>query len=197
MHQLPETCAIAFKEWAGVCDALGSGRQTLIIRKGGIEEGPSGFVPEYSAFWLYPTFVHEGEQGLKLPTREQSPADPGTVPIGAMVTVESIQRVDDLATLLGLDDLHVWTEETIRKRFAYRKPGVWVLGVRAFRRAEPIPIKLTAAQLGCKSWVPLEQPLMTSGMVPARSDQEAEADRATLAARLGTPTSPTRISPIG
>jgi hypothetical protein len=196
MYPIPETCAIAFKEWSGVCDALGSGRQTLIIRKGGIEEGPSGFLPEHPAFWLYPTFVHEGEQGLKLPTREHSTAEPGIVPIRELVTIESIHRVDNLATLLGLDDLHVWTEETIRKRFAYRKPGVWVLGVRTFTRAEPIPIQVTTAQQGCKSWVPLEHPLMTSEMVPARSDLEAEADRATLAARLGTPTSPTRISPI-
>jgi hypothetical protein len=197
MYPIPETCAIAFKEWSGVCDALGSGRQTLIIRKGGIEEGPSGFLPEHPAFWLYPTFVHEGEQGLKLPTREQPPAEPGIVPIRELVKVESIHRVDDLATLLGLDDLHVWTEETIRKRFAYRKPGVWVLGVRTFRRVEPIPIEVTTAQLGCKSWVPLEHPLATSEMVPARSDLEAEADLTTLAARLGTPTSPTRISPNG
>jgi hypothetical protein len=195
MYQIPKACSIAFKEWSGVCDALASGRQTLIIRKGGIEEGPSGFAPEHPTFWLYPTFVHEGEQGLKPPSRAEPPADPGIVPIRALVMVESVHRVDDLATLLGLDDLHVWTEETIRKRFLYRKPGVWVLGVRIFTRAGPIPVPVTPAQLGCKSWVPLEQPLETSRLVPVRTEQEAETDRATLAARLGTPRSPARTSP--
>src|SRR5262249_33425513 len=56
------TCAIAFKEWAGVCDALIQGRQTIIVRKGGISEGagPGSFVPEHAEFWIYPTWVHQG-----------------------------------------------------------------------------------------------------------------------------------------
>ena len=63
----PESCAVAFKEWAGVCDALIEGRQTIIIRKGGISEGagPGVFVPEHAEFWLYPTWVHQAEQGLR------------------------------------------------------------------------------------------------------------------------------------
>jgi hypothetical protein len=34
---------MAFKEWAVVCEALGSGRQSVILRKGGIAEGREGF----------------------------------------------------------------------------------------------------------------------------------------------------------
>ena len=49
---LPVTCAFAFKEWAGVCAALESGRQSVILRKGGIADGPGGFVPDHEAFWL-------------------------------------------------------------------------------------------------------------------------------------------------
>ena len=63
---LPDSCSVAFKEWAGVCDALADGRQSLILRKGGIAEGPRGFVPEHSTFWLYPTRVHEAGQGLRV-----------------------------------------------------------------------------------------------------------------------------------
>ena len=36
---------IAFKEWAAVCRALASGRQSLIIRKGGIAEAGGVFAP--------------------------------------------------------------------------------------------------------------------------------------------------------
>jgi hypothetical protein len=182
---LPETCAIAFKEWAGVCDALASGRQAMILRKGGIEEGPRGFVPEQPAFWLYPTFVHEGEQGLKNASTTPRRTDAGIVPIGAMAAVESVDRVDDLDVLLGLDALHAWTAETVRKRFEYRKPGLWVLGVRVYRRDEPWTVEVTPAQLGCKTWVPLEKPLATAGLTPARSEAEAAADRARLASALG------------
>jgi hypothetical protein len=184
---LPDACSIAFKEWAGVCDALASGRQAIILRKGGIEEGPRGFVPEHPVFWLYPTFVHESEQGLKVASESSRPADPGVVPIGALAVVEAVDRVDDLDVLLGLDGLHVWTEETVRKRFAYRRPGLWVLGVRVYRRDTPWTVEVTPEQLGCKTWVPLETPLATSGLAPARSDPEAAGDRARLADALGRP----------
>lgn len=182
---LPERLAIAFKEWAGVCDALGSGRQSLLLRKGGIEEGPAGFVPEHPVFWLYPTHVHEGEQGLKWPATRGRPASPGVVAIDALAVVESVDRIDRIETLLGLADLHAWTEETVRKRFDYRRPGLWVLGVRVYRRHEPWAVEITPAQLGCKSWVPLERPIPTDGLVPVRTDAEAAEDRARLGSALG------------
>ena len=65
-----DSCAVAFKEWAGICDALIAGRQSIVVRKGGISEsaGPGVFVPEHSEFWLFPTWVHQAEQGLSART---------------------------------------------------------------------------------------------------------------------------------
>src|SRR5205814_10220299 len=56
---------IAFKEWAAVCLALASGRQSIIIRKGGIAEAGGAFAPEHDRFWLYPTYVHQQQTGLR------------------------------------------------------------------------------------------------------------------------------------
>ena len=181
---LPDTCAIAFKEWAGVCDALASGRQSLILRKGGIEEGPGGFAPEHPAFWLYPTFVHEGEQGLKHPSSRSRSADAGVVEIDTMAVVETVARVDSIDALLRLDSLHDWTEETVRKRFDYRQPGLWVLGVRVYRKPEPARIEVTPTQHGCKTWVPLEAGISTVGLVPVLDDVQADHDRDRLATLL-------------
>ncbi|MBA2742902.1 MAG: DUF1802 family protein, partial [Chthoniobacterales bacterium] len=50
--------SIGFKEWALVCDALGRGEQSLILRKGGIAEGRDGFAFRHSEFFLFPTFFH-------------------------------------------------------------------------------------------------------------------------------------------
>ncbi len=183
-ESIPETCAIAFKEWAGVCLALASGRQSVIVRKGGIAEGPGGFLPEHPAFWLYPTFVHEAEQGLKSGLSLPRLADELTIAIDTLIVVESVSRVDDMETLDGLTNLHVWTGETIRQRFNYRKPGLWVLGVRAYRRPESWIFPVTPAQLGCKSWVTLESALSTSGLVPTRTDTESAEDRDRLATAL-------------
>ena len=51
--------SIGFKEWALVCQALGDGRQRVIIRKGGIAEGRDGFAFKHREFFLFPTFFHE------------------------------------------------------------------------------------------------------------------------------------------
>lgn len=171
-YGLADPCGVAFKEWAGVCEALGSGLQSLILRKGGISEGPDGFRPEHSEFWLYPTHLHEGQQGLRV-TPAKVPDDAlNTVRIDCLAHVQSIGYVDREATLAGLHDYHVWTQETIRKRFHYRSPGLWVLGVRVYRRPEAYSIRVTEEQLGCKSWVPLDAPLPTTGLVPVLEDEE-------------------------
>ncbi|MEJ7639881.1 MAG: DUF1802 family protein [Singulisphaera sp.] len=174
---LPDSCAVAFKEWAGVCDALADGRQSLILRKGGIAEGPRGFVPEHSTFWLYPTRVHEAEQGLRVdrPTAAEGPA---SIPLPAdSVSLRPGRGRDDRPRrpargVAGLEDLHVWTEETISRRFAYRKPGLWVLGVRIFRSPRPATIAMTPEHAGCKTWVTLDAPLSTAGLVPVIDDAE-------------------------
>jgi hypothetical protein len=183
----PDSCSIAFKEWAGVCDALGSGRQSLILRKGGISEGPDGFRPEHPAFWLYPTFVHEAEQGLRTPTPERVET-PGVVGIETLVVVEWVGRVERSEQLASLARFHDWTEATVLKRFHYRTPGLWALVVRAYRLAEPWPVAITPAQLGCKTWVPLEAPPPTSGLVEVLGSDESsrvvQSIRSTIAAEI-------------
>ncbi|MHC5538546.1 DUF1802 family protein [Singulisphaera rosea] len=169
---LADPCGVAFKEWAGVCEALGSGVQTLILRKGGISEGPDGFRPEHSEFWLYPTHLHEGQQGLRVPPTSPQGDALNLVEIDALAQVRSIAFVDQESTLAGLHEFHVWTQETIRKRFHYRSPGLWVLGVRVYRRPSAHSIRVTQEQLGCKSWVPLDPPLSTGSLAPALEDEE-------------------------
>ncbi len=169
----PSSCPIAFKEWAGVCDSLAEGRQSLILRKGGVSEGPEGFRPEHPAFWLYPTHVHEAEQGLRTPIRSRPIAPPDTVAIGSMAVVEWTGRVDRVEQLAAIEGLHDWTEATVLGRFHYRRPGLWALAVRVFRLPEPWPIGATPAHLGCKTWVPLESPPPTAGLRPALDGSES------------------------
>ena len=175
MSALPEECAVAFKEWAGVCRALIEGRQTLIVRKGGISEGPGGFAPEHRVFWLYPTQVHQAQQGLRDDARaapQAGPADP--LVIEALAVVELVRRIDTAEELLALTPFHVWTLETMRKRFAYREPGLWVLGVRVFRAAPAWTLQPTPEQLGCKSWVVLDAPFSTRGCRPVIDENTSQ-----------------------
>lgn len=169
----PDVCDVAFKEWAGVCESIASGQQSLILRKGGIAEGPNGFVPEHSRFWLYPTHVHELQQGLRIVSPPlalpQAPSD--HVEIKALVCIEHIDYVADRERLARIEEFHVWTTDTVTKRFEYRKPGLWVLCIRAFCRAPGLLVKMTPDHAGCKTWVPIDAPLSTEGLVPVLDDE--------------------------
>ena len=52
-------CQIAFKEWAVAVDALMSGEQVMLIRKGGISEDSKHFTVIHDKFLLYPTYEHQ------------------------------------------------------------------------------------------------------------------------------------------
>jgi hypothetical protein len=186
----PGSCSVAFKEWAGVCDALARGRQSIILRKGGIREepGPGAFVPEHDAFWLYPTAVHQAQQGLRADV--EGPSMIGdlhgpTIPIGLLARVEWIGRVRDESILPELEPFHVLTAETVRGRFHYRAPGLWILATRIWRREPPFAIAATPEHAGCKTWVQLEQALSTSGLAAALDDAEWSLRMARLRSILG------------
>jgi hypothetical protein len=176
------SCGIAFKEWESVCAALLSGRQTIIVRKGGISEGtaPGVFVPDHSEFWLYPTRVHQAEQGVReglvRDVLSRARAREGCVLLEALIRVEFTAFVQNEQLLPALEDHHILTADTMRKRFHYRKPGLWVLGVRAWRREPGFEVRVTAEHAGCKTWVNLEEPLSTNGVLPVLDD-EAWAER--------------------
>ena len=67
----------ALKEWASVCEALGAGEATLLLRKGGIAE--KGFSVKASDFALLPTAFH-GDAALLQPRCARHAAAAGCVP---------------------------------------------------------------------------------------------------------------------
>jgi len=163
---------IAFKEWAVICKALAEGRQALILRKGGIAEENGIFKPEHGRFWLYPTYAHQQQNGIKsnaLPLLQSVEADrplPGIVRLQHFAEVSGAFFVRHLEDALSLDHLHCWSEETVRKRFAYREPGLFVLPVRIYRIPTSIEVKETPQYEGCKTWVELDSELPDEGATP-------------------------------
>ena len=53
------------KEWATIIKALENGKQTIILRKGGILETASGFNVESKKFLLFPTWEHQETKHVK------------------------------------------------------------------------------------------------------------------------------------
>jgi hypothetical protein len=166
----------ALKEWAVICKALADGKQSLLLRKGGIAESRGDFQLEHTRFWLYPTFVHQQRTGIKpeaIPLLEQVEKEKppsGTIRLSHFAEVPGVYQVRELTGVLLLEHKYLWSEETVRQRFAYRTPGLIVLSVRAYRAAQVVDIADTAYYAGCRSWVKLERELPTEGATPVLDD---------------------------
>jgi hypothetical protein len=61
--------ALALKEWAPLCEALGTGDQMIVVRKGGIRE--KAFRPAASKFLLFPTGFHTDAELLRADARDK------------------------------------------------------------------------------------------------------------------------------
>jgi hypothetical protein len=72
-------------------------------------------------------------------------------------------------------------------RFNYRPENpLYLLLVRSYRLGSPVTVENTPAYAGCKSWVPLEQPIDTGGATPVLSDADYEAHRSRIRTVLGS-----------
>jgi hypothetical protein len=164
--------SVAFKEWAVICEALAAGRQTVILRKGGIAEEGGTFRPEHSEFLLYPTYFHEHRAGVKpeflphLDAAETTRPEPGTIRFSHFVRVTGVRQITDLDAALALDPLHAWTPEVVRQRFHYRTPGLFALEVSVFQLRVPAIRFERPEYAGCKTWVMLDEPVSVEGVIP-------------------------------
>jgi hypothetical protein len=168
----------AFKEWAAVCSALLTGRQSLILRKGGIHEGRDGFRVEHPEFWLFATGFHQQAEALTEDAAEfakTSPPEPGTILLPGYVVVDAVQEIRDPAVLPQLVGQHIWSERTVDERFHYRTPGLFALMVRVYRPEALLVFPDSPHFAGCRSWVDLPGELPTTGLVPVLSDADHRA----------------------
>ena len=162
----------AFKEWTLICDALGRGEQSLLLRKGGIAEGRAGFRFEHGEFLLFPTLFHEQVAKLKLPadTPLPSPRADGQLEVRLHCRVEWTQDLTDWPTVQRLAPLHLWQESEIEKRFRQdAKPGVSLAFIRVSRLAPPFVFPDAPRYGGCRSWIPLPDPAPPCALEPVLS----------------------------
>ena len=169
---------IAFKEWAVVVDALGRGEQIIILRKGGISEGRSGFEVEHNRFLLFPTLFHQQRDAVQPGAQARYDAlapklSPASVTIEFLAEVADWKFLDSLEAALRLRGQHIWREEVIRERFDWGESrSIYAMAVRVFRLPRPVDLLLRPEYAGCKSWVELDTILSVEGAQPVLTDHE-------------------------
>jgi len=171
----------AFKEWAIICEALGSGRQSVIVRKGGIAEGREGFSFRNREFFLFPTWFHEQVASTKLPAETAIPQQSeDEIEIAYAATIERTAVLTDLEQVHRLASMHLWRDSVIEERFRYDEaPGVHVAFVRVFRLDPPRRLPMEKRFGGCRSWVELPE-IDGCALVSVISDEEHAQRRAML-----------------
>ena len=185
---------VALKEWAVVCAALGDGRQSLLLRKGGIRE-PSAdrsFHVERRAFALLPTYFHAQDSGrardlvpdVHAELAELRAPQDGLLHIDLCAEVTGVWWLGTLASAHSLAGLHVLSEPCVTDRFHYRRPGLWALHLRVHRLRVPAVLPDRPGYAGCVSWVHLDEPVRGEAESVV-SDDEHQAREAELVRLLG------------
>jgi hypothetical protein len=167
----------ALKEWAAVVHALLAGRQRVLLRKGGI--GEKRFELAAREFLLFPTVAHSHAQRVRpehLDLLEAGAADSTEERLlvraaAKVVAAVPVNRPDGLS---AIEDLHIWTAESVRAdRLDFRpKHKLAVLVVSVIPLAEPVLIARSPEYAGCKSWVAL--PIRTQLAPPVHDEAALE-----------------------
>jgi len=147
--------SVGFKEWALVCEALGRGEQTVLLRKGGIAEGRDGFGFRHSEFFLFSTFFHEQIVKVRTPGAEIPAALRGEIEIRYFAKLEAQKEITSWPMAVALERFHVLQESVVRERFEYKEAGLHVALVRVFRLEPGWVLVDKPAYGGCRSWINL------------------------------------------
>jgi hypothetical protein len=164
----------ALKEWSAAVHALLDGRQTVLLRKGGIHE--KRFALTASRFLFFPTVAHSHAERVRAEHRDlldvaaaDSTEDEVILRAGAKVV--AAVEVGHPEGLAEIEPLHIWTAESVRAdRLDFRpKHRLTVLVVQAAPLYEPIRLARAPEYAGCTSWVPL--PVDPGWAEPVHSDE--------------------------
>ncbi|WP_025678213.1 DUF1802 family protein [Paenibacillus massiliensis] len=180
---MPETPIIAgLKEWASAIAVLESGRQILVMRKGGIVEETRHFELKSHDFFLYPTYEHQRSELVKENDRhfvEESlqgwdVADSHVTIRTYAKLVEDIEIVDQ-QMLDKLRDYHMWTDDFAEARLKWkRQQPLHVLLLQVFKLEQPVELPILPEYTGCRSWLSMDTRLVTSEMTPVLDAREFE-----------------------
>ena len=150
----------ALKEWSAAVHAMLDGRQTVLLRKGGIHE--KRFAVTASRFLLFPTVAHSHAERVRPEHRDlldaaASDSTDDVIVLRAGAKVVAAIEVNQPDALDEISPFHIWTAESVRAdRLDFRpKRRLTVLVVQASPLVQPMRLVRTPEYAGCKSWVPL------------------------------------------
>lgn len=140
-----QTIKKCFKEWNAIIEALGQGKQTIVIRT---------YVPNSKEFLLYPTFSYARKKDYIEAFKEEErefvaenamPKETDkTIEIKYFARVHKVGEMSPKSTR-NIDDQHIWNEKHVKDYLKGKKAKVWVL--RVYKLKKPYMAKKTKGML--------------------------------------------------
>ncbi len=189
---MPDHCQIALKEWAVTVQALGEGRQVLLLRKGGIHEEGKNFRVSHREFLLYPTYEHQQESLLKPEHQPRLRQLLDRSPRAEQITFSYWARVEEVIQVSQqekVDDLspyHIWTNAYAQSRLHWKPMlPLSVMLQRVHRMERPVSVPFLPEYRGCTSWVELMSGVPLGRLEPVLSDLEFQRQVDEIKGSLG------------
>lgn len=164
-HPADAGTVLALKEWGAVVHALLQGRQTILLRKGGIHEKAFTTPEAGGGVVLFPTVAHSHLERTRPEHRDLLTLGDADVAEDRVVIRAGIhlREVVEVARPEGLPDLaahHIWTDASIREdRVEFRpKHPLQVLVVATVPLPSPIVLVRDESHAGCRSWIDVAVP---------------------------------------
>jgi hypothetical protein len=165
MQDLSTRSTLALKEWGAVAHALLDGRQTLLLRKGGIHERAFDVRAGGTGFVLFPTVAHSHRERVRpehadLLARGEADVAEDALTVRCGVVIYEAVEVAHPERAPEVADLHIWTDGSVledRVQFRPRHP-LHALVVRAVELPQPVTVTRVEEYGGCRSWLDLPVP---------------------------------------
>ncbi len=161
-----ETIKKCLNEWNATVEALGHGKQTILIRK---------YSSTLKEFLLHPTISYtlKDDYLQSFQTKYRKFVEENALPKkdGKKTEIKYYAKVDKVIEkpinrIGGFSKYHIWTNEHVRSYLGSNKAQIWIL--RVYKLKEPV----MAEHGGGQMYVNLKVPISLEGIKPVLTDSE-------------------------
>lgn len=153
-------------EWNATIEALGQGKQTILIRK---------YKTLQKDFLFHPTVSYAAKEDYlqSFQKNHRKFVEENALPKkdGKKTEIKYYAKVDKVIEkpsnrIGGFSKYHIWTNEHVRSYLGSNKAQIWIL--RVYKLKEPV----MAEHGGGQTYVNLKKPVSLEGIEPVLSDKE-------------------------
>lgn len=161
-------CKKGFKEWNAIVEALGEGKQSILIR---------AYSTTIKEFLLYPTFSYANKDDYltRFKKNDQRFVEEHALPLKKddQVEIKYYAKIEKIierspARIGSVDKMHIWSKDHVKTYLKNKKAFIWAL--RVYKLKQPIFAERNNGML----FANLKKGASLDGMEPIITDKDLE-----------------------